>query len=198
MINLLGWPEGLAVPLITQPLGVTSTPQEEMKISCAARNAQTDNGEERYDGQVHKHTRKRQTIDRQAVIWQEGRGTHLNHNTNTGHTALCFFFFLPSCRRWWMRPWCSLCCLPPPPRTQSLQTWQTTGSYCEAERAQSRLCQSKFLSSAKQLSLLKISLKKSFRSVRTGRLWLEQPITCHNYISHSCGSLPINSQLLTL
>lgn len=46
---------GLAVPLITQPLSVTGTQEEEMKISGTARNKHIDWWKGKYDRQVHRN-----------------------------------------------------------------------------------------------------------------------------------------------
>lgn len=183
MINLLGWPEGLAVPLITHrhPGGGNEN------LLHGWKRTPTDNGRDGYDGQVHMRTSgekgKRRTWLTSGHTCRDTQvDVHFHHNTNTRETAP--FFFLPSCRRWWTRPRCSLCCLPPPRHTPSLQTWQTTGNYCKAKRARSRLCQSRFLSSAQHNSLLEkqksgISKEESDRSsplvftcVHSLQLWL--------------------------
>lgn len=149
MINLLGWPPGLAVPLITQPLGVTSTLEEEMKISGTAGNTQTDkmmrNEETDMTGRCTNTWSggwKKMKRSGWKVVSSRHTETRLDRCTlpsqhkhmRPSSVFWLLLLFLPSCRRWWTRPQCCLWCLPPPPRPLILQTWQTTGSYCKAER----------------------------------------------------------------
>lgn len=109
MINLLGWPEGLAVPLITQPLGVTGTPEEEMKISCTVGNTQTDNGGGRQiwwtGARAHKWKRKtKRRRDWQVVTQHTDRGTRWDlctlpsQHKHTRHS--CTFYLLAGADGW--------------------------------------------------------------------------------------------------
>lgn len=96
-------------------------------------------------------------------------------HTTAAETQTPTGWFLPFYRRWWTKPQCCLCSVPPPQQTLSLQTWQPTGSYCKAKGAQSWLCQRKFSSNAQHLLLENPGIGKD----RLSPLWLEQPIACH-------------------
>ena len=136
-----------------------------MKISCAAGNTQTDNGGGKYDGQaqgwrkrqkddvVEKQPRSRQTWGHTGWCMPPSQHKHTTLSRGLLFSFLSFFFFLPSCRRWWTRPRCSPCFHPPPRLTRSLQTWQTTGSYCKAKKGRE-------LSLSEQV-FVKHSLKRS-------------------------------------
>lgn len=113
--------------------------------------------------QTEKNTKSGWQVIIQQTDREDTQGNRCPFPSQCQH--LRHTLFLPSYRRWWTRPLCCLCWLPPPRQTLSLQTWQTTGSYCKAKKGTEST-----LSEQALVSCSTIPFSKCQWSVRTGYL----------------------------